>query len=409
VTRRPPPAALPRRGGGAAGGFTFIELLVVMSMMAVIMGLGIGFLMRVGKSATVQQAATILAEAGFECLNRSAGGRRATLVLSREADEEGVERIVVTQSVQRPALTMNFEDADWTFAAAGPATAKTQGSVRLDEAGWSGSCATFSKNGLMDFGIQAIYAPTDGVEIDVAVKPERGRGSMVVYRAEEDGRDLVALVLAKDALGSAGGQDAYKVQLRLSLVPADAGRRTDVSAIQTTYETYDAPVVAGEWNQIRAAFDGREASIRIRGVDHVKVEKRAKDAPPLPTFRLATPASGALRATASAERASFEGSMDLLLVSGIFRTDADRRVLRGDVDVATYRGAARSARLPHRVVWWNGSLDRSVHGADETIEVTSPSETAAWRVTYGLYGANTPAQLVSGAAARYADVTPGGR
>ena len=69
MTRRPsssealalrglPGAAAARSRDGLARGFTFLELLVVMGVMAVFFGLGIGYLLNIGRSAQSMQAAS---------------------------------------------------------------------------------------------------------------------------------------------------------------------------------------------------------------------------------------------------------------------------------------------------------------------------------------------------------------
>ena len=53
-----PGAAAARFRDGLARGFTFLELLVVMGVMAVFFGLGIGYLLNIGRSAQSMQAAS---------------------------------------------------------------------------------------------------------------------------------------------------------------------------------------------------------------------------------------------------------------------------------------------------------------------------------------------------------------
>src|SRR5205085_2681671 len=70
-----------RFGGTREAAFTFLELLIVMGVLAMLMGLTIGWLGNIGRSARSAQAAAILTESAFRCQNASAGGRRSTLEL----------------------------------------------------------------------------------------------------------------------------------------------------------------------------------------------------------------------------------------------------------------------------------------------------------------------------------------
>src|SRR5207302_6061710 len=108
----------------------FMEMLVGVAVMAVLLGLGIGFLVNVGRASLATQAASILAESGQRCLNVSAGGRRATLEVAR-VETDGGPRIEVRTSVERTVLTANFESTspdtpspDWFVWANEPTTAK---------------------------------------------------------------------------------------------------------------------------------------------------------------------------------------------------------------------------------------------------------------------------------------------
>src|SRR5262245_56472009 len=126
-------------------GFTFMEILIVMAVAAVLLGLGIGFLVNIGRASLAQQAAAICAESGQRCLNASAGGKRSILEFTRVDTEQG-KRIEVRTAVERPVLTANFESTspdtplpDWFIFANEPTTAKPEGRVSLDLQGKSGS------------------------------------------------------------------------------------------------------------------------------------------------------------------------------------------------------------------------------------------------------------------------------
>jgi hypothetical protein len=347
----------------------------------------------------------VLAEAGYECKNRSLGGRTATLTLASETNADGGEELVVTQSVQRPVLTAHFETPDWFVNAAGPAAARAEGSVTLDPEGKSGSAAVLGQGGRLDFGHHPAFAPTDGIEVDVWLRPAAGRGAMTVLLGEES----YELSLSR-AAGAGANADAYDVTLRLRLVEDDEpGRASATTGAWTTFETEGAPVLAGRWSHVRAAFDGAHATIKVDGIDRTREEgsgprgrsrapaPRAPGAAATPTpvkwRRLATPSTGGVHLTLSAATGrSYVGAVDTLFVQGIFRAAEDRRVLASGLSVET-------PRLPSTVRFQNGRLDPLVHRGDVSVVLVDDAapETERFLVRFGLYGVvSQPRALLPG-------------
>jgi prepilin-type N-terminal cleavage/methylation domain-containing protein len=381
-----------------ARGFTFIELIIVMGVIALVAGLGIGFLQNIGRASAAFQAASILAEAGFECKNRSIGGRTSTLVVTVDPDENDNDRILVTQAVQRPILTAHFEDANWFVNAAGPTAARSEGVVSIDPDGKSGSAVALGRGGRIDFGTQAAFAPTDGVEIGAWVKPAAGGGAMMVVRGE----DAYELYLTREGSLGAGSPDAYKVFLRVKVVDAaEVGRTTPTSAQWTSFETATAPVLGGRWTEIVASFDGVRGSLRVDGVERVKDDGAAgagksrtpagaappagSPAPGLAWRRFPAQPSGGVHLTLSAPDRPFVGSVDTLFVQGIFRSDADRRTLPAGLRI-------ERPKLPLVVRFHNGRLDPRAHRSDVNVvlEDEADREGGRYLVRFGLYGLVSP-------------------
>jgi hypothetical protein len=374
-----------------------------MGLVALFAGLGVGFLQGIGRASRALQSASILAEAAYECKNRSIGGRTATLTLASEPNADGAEELVVTQSVQRPMLTAHFETPDWFVNAAGPAAATAEGSVSLEPEGKSGSAALFAQGGRLDFGHHPAFAPTDGIEIDVWVRPAHGRGAMVVLLGEEV---YELSLLRSSAVGSA--TDAYGVQLRLRLVDADDPTRgSATTGAWTTFETEGSPVLAGRWSHVRASFDGASATIRVDGIDRTRADGTARGrsrapragvagedaAAPVKWRRLATPSTGGVHLTLStASGRPYVGAVDTLFVQGIFRSAEDRRALASGLSVET-------PRLPVTVRFQNGRLDPLVHRGDVAVVLVDDAspETERWLVRFGLYGVvSQPRSLLPG-------------
>lgn len=390
----PPGNAAARRPAG----FTFLELLIVMGLLAVLLGLGIGFIVNVGRQAQSEQAAATVVDAAFRCQNMSAGQKRATMEIRKEGADEAW---YVVTGVQRPVLTANFEAARkttdgksdpmtaWLVNVAGDvASAGVGGNVTADPDGQAGSAALFSSGGTLDFGNRAAFAVTHGLDVDVWVKPAAGSSSrMTILRADASGEELWTLLLQRGQ--GSGGPDAYKVELRLRLLSEkDTGSSPPM---QDDYVTVEACVAASRWSQVRATFDGRDASIRVNGVERtLETPRRAKDASP-EGKRFVVPPSGAAHLQASHSGGPFVGSMDTLQVSGVFRTDEDVRRLGAGMALK------RNPTGPIRLHFANGRLDPMYHAWDEILEFETPSDQAErtfWRVRIGLYGSIQPAQRV---------------
>src|SRR5262245_28352444 len=163
-----------------------------MAVIAVLLGLGIGFLANVGRSALATQAASIVTESGQRCLNVSAGGNRSSLEIASVATPDGEERLEVRTAAQRQVLTANFEsrsqdkpDPDWAQTVNEPSHATTTGAVECDLAGKSGACAVFRAGGTMDYGTRSAFAMTDGLRIQCWVRPE-GTGQMMLLKGDAD-------------------------------------------------------------------------------------------------------------------------------------------------------------------------------------------------------------------------------
>jgi hypothetical protein len=387
VTRTPATGREPVRGAG----YTFLELLIVMGLLAVLVGLGVGFIGNLGRSARTAQAAAIVVEAGAHCQNLSAGTRRATLEI-REDATGGVERILVVTGVQRPVLTANFEagrkgqpETEWLISAGGgPDAARPNGDVKVTDEGHTGRAAVFAKSGWLDFGTRAAFAVTHGLEVDVQVNPDAGRNRMTLLRADDGSEVLWMVALVKQV---ATGGEAYQVEVSTRTVPE---KSEAASGNLERFTTREPAVAAGQWSHLRVTHDGRTVTVTVNGV------ARPFDAPPPPkgapapsARRFVLPPSGVCRLTAGHAQSPYAGAMDSLQVSGVFRTDEDVREL-GNVSIL-----ART--LPIVLHFSNGRLDPTYHSQDETIRLQSLAEKETgvhWRVRFGLYGALQAAERV---------------
>jgi hypothetical protein len=362
-----------------------------MALIAMLVGLGVGFIANVGRSAQSAQAAAMVAEAGAICENRSAGTARATLEVRQET-RDGVDRVVLVTGVQRAVLTANFEaarknqpDTEWIVSAGGTLdTAHATGDVRVVEDGHAGRAAAFSKSGFLDFGRRPAFAVTHGLEVDLMVAPEPGRTRMTLLRAD-DGADLLWMVSLTKTVTT--GPEAYQVEVstRTVLERSDSGD----AAIERV-ATRENVVAAGTWSHLRVTHDGRRLSITVNGVARpLDLPPPSKTAPPPEPKRFLVPTSGVARLTASATQAPFAGRMDTLQVSGIFRGQDDVR------ELANVKVLAR--RLPLVLHFANGRLDPNVHSQDEYVRVQALAEEGTgvhWRVRFSPYAQVQPPERV---------------
>jgi hypothetical protein len=371
-----------------------------MGAIAVMMGMGIGWLSSIGRSSRTAQAAAILSESAFRCQNASAGGKRATLEIRRRRDHEGTERVTAFVSAQRHVLTANFEPAppdhpelDWFVnAAGGPDWAKPQGDVKLVDDGRT--AAQVGRGGWVDFGTRPGFAVTDGVEVEAWVNPAPGASTMTFLKSTSGIQNLWLLRFTKDP----SGPDVYRVVLQAWLLPEDAAPATSAPAQGDLFQTEQPCLAAGRWSHLEVSFDGRDASIRVDGVERLPPAKAPARPGPATTpgaavetlgRRFPSTPEGVARLTLSTPELPYTGRVDTLSVSGVFRSNEDEQVL-SDVDVL------RPA-LPLRVVYANGRLDPVRHGGDVVVLLTSlATEQAdtALEVRLGLYGDIAPPKRV---------------
>jgi prepilin-type N-terminal cleavage/methylation domain-containing protein len=351
VTERPPAAAF---AGPRARGFTFLELLVVMGIMAVLAGLGVGFLKAVGRTSRIVQAREILRETAFACKHSSNGGTRAIFDL-HERVRDGKKVLVVGAATARTVLTHQFETLD---AASNDYPLKPVGKVEIVSHGYVGHAAHFVSGSYLDFEPQSAFAMTEGIEIDVWLKPEGANSAMTVL----EGEGAYRLQLRRDKAGK-----GYDVVLSLWLKsPELAGDDVRSPGVKTDFATEDGPVRAdGVWTHVQARYDGVDPSIRVDDIERLprkprpKVAVLGKDEIPAgspPTRRLVVPEGGVVHLTVSAPTSGFVGSMDMLNLGGVFRSSDVEREISGLI--------LERPRLPVRVVFQNGRLDPLEHPED---------------------------------------------
>jgi len=383
--REMPASATRRRAAARARaerGFSFMEIVVVMGAMAMLAALAVGVLGNIGQGTYVAQAKGILSETVYQCISGSIGGRRSQLALREGENEDGVPILKISAIVARPVVTHHFETLE--FASAGNVPT-VHGQVEMLRGGGRIGNAGQFKGGHVEFNPQSRFAMTEGLELDVYVKPDPNGRVMSIMRGGESYEVMLV---------QRGESDSYDVRLNLKLRKASDSRR--ITALTQTFETSggsSGPVVAdGRWNHVQVSFHGLEPSIRVNGLESYKAAglvtgRRAGPGGALAgeelegVKRIDVPGDGALALTISSSERPFHGAIDGFRLMGVFRSEELERDLPGELEVIY-------PALPLRMAFANGGLDPDVHSSDlmvRLIDKRNPDDPPL-RLTVGMSG-----------------------
>lgn len=365
-----------------AGGFTFLEVLVVMALLAILMGIGVGYLSNIKAGAGAAQSLAVLRETAAACKTSSNGGTRAIFDLQRDPNDDA---LYVGAAIARPVLTHNFERLD-VVSRDYPVDIK--GRVEVTPAGYTGNAGSFGRGGSLELAAQSSFAMTEGLSLAVWLRPEaEGAKRMTIVKGE----GAYEVLLLKDQ-----GENTYDVMLKLNLRDADEARSV-VQPKEFRTKGGVVPADGRQWTHLRVVYDGSDASIRVGGFEHYRKRKASRevtpseDAPQASRQVIAIPEGGAVRLVISDPNSSYLGAMDQLVLGGVFRSSEGNRKLTG---LRLLRPNA-----PLRIVWRNGRLDPDVHGSDVVLlfqEEAGRAENVPIEMRFGLYG------LVTQRAASYA-------
>jgi hypothetical protein len=328
--------------------------MVIMGMIAVMMGITVGYLQGGGRSNAITIAKTQVRDACYRAKSRSQGGRLSTLVFRRGTDENGRDVDQLSIQVAETVLSHAFETLQGASR-----NLPMEGVVKLDRAGRTGSAARFGRGEFLRFPAQASFAVSEGLELEMWLKPEGGPAEMTLL----EGEGAYEATLFRATTGN-----DYDVRLRLFLRPPDD--RGEPS--WTTFETEGAPVkTAPRWQHLRVTFDGIVPTVEVDGLERKLRSGRggavagAGATPPL--RRIAVPALGAVVLNVSSGGKPYVGWMDGLVLRGVFRVAEDEVSLPLGI-VFDVRQPARR-QLPFRMRWTNGRLDPERHPEDVVVLV----------------------------------------
>lgn len=299
-------------------GFTLVELLIVMSLVALILGLGLGVFanLDVGGRVAVGSVQDVLRTAHNWSVARIAPAR---VVLDQKA---GSLRAEGNQVVG----TWHFED-DAMHGAFGIDGVKFGGQIVPD--GYQGHALSFAgeaPRSHVDFPVQLdpSFDLSGGFTLRFALRPASSQGGTLL--------DLGAVVVVETT--SAGAIKAYFI-----------AQRTDDETAQgrggrVTIATEAHMLQPERWTMVQIEYDRERFAIRVEGQVAAFVAETA------PVARLEGPL------VLSPSQAAFPGAIDALVVSAVVSDEA----------VLLPSGVTLAAGAPRAVVFQaGGGLDRDVH------------------------------------------------
>jgi hypothetical protein len=296
--------------GVRASGVTIMELLVVLTIMAALMGLGVGMYLNLGRQgvftanvsrvlSTIQQVrnssmshpAALQIEAGDRLKGEPNGVR-------------GIEFVTLFQSQCEPHPD-GGDVVTRVLAGAMDRNGDLPGGSSFVP-GVLGQALYLEGGGRVDCGNHPAYDATEGISIELWVHPLGDRGGVLVQRGSG-----VSLSLDKRADGL-----VPRFDLAFSAGQADASGKVSSSFTESrSFEAKGATVPLKRWSRIIATYDRSAVTIAVdtgRGpVERFRKEEHAPLAP-------STEARLYLGGT---EGASFHGYLDDIRIDGVLGGD----------------------------------------------------------------------------------------
>lgn len=331
----------PLRTVASRRGLTLLELLMVMTVIGIVFGLGIGALstMDLGRGADAEALRGALRSARASALAE----RHPAAVVVITDPETGRTSLVVRR--MRTLGTWHFEKPDCR-GTDGLAAAPEKGASQIDE-GFVGRALAFSgreRDARAEIALQtkASYDVRDGFSIDLVVRLDGAAGG-TIFRLGKRTR-ICGLEIIEG-----GGLLAFVVPLYSDSTGRELqGGRVDLKLPAGTVET-------GRWTRLTLAHDGVQLRLFVDGFLAGVVDA----AGPLP--RLDEPL------VLGGEPVPFPGALDSLVLRGVDVSDP----------LPLSQTAEWPTNLPRRIQFdADGSLDVLIHGGLplEFVLPTDPNE-----------------------------------
>jgi len=324
-------------------GFTLIEILVVISIIAVLMGFGVGMIQRAGignlLTQTTNAASNLLAAARASAY----GSASSYVVFTTEKEGGGTIRVYR----QRPVFTWqceNLEDASEIDVL------KAEGNVEIvkgDVPSLSGKHAQFDGSSRVVLQNRPWQQFVDGFSLEcrVRIPADTTKQRMELFKK---GRAIEIAVIG-------AGAGRYGVEAKIRLAPDEQGEgggsfalRTGERGAETVLE-WQGPMLAGRWHDLRVSYDRNRYVIQVDGsVRGIRTERRNRMDP-----------SVGEDASDCHIGEGFEGGFDALQMGGIYEDDDDRF----NIDPIVYRIDDAGQNLAGRLAihFRNRQLDPQHH------------------------------------------------
>jgi prepilin-type N-terminal cleavage/methylation domain-containing protein len=292
--------------------FTLVEILVVLSLFAVLMGLGVGMIQRAGSGNMLTQ--TTNAMANLLAAARAGAYGSATAYVTVDSRAEGISGGGVLRVFrQRPVLTWhceNFEDASETdlIARSGPVEVVSDAPVPS----MAGKHIVFQDGGRINIADRPWLQFIDGFSVECRVLVPSG-ASKQRMRLFKKGSAFEIAVLA----GPAG---RYDIEATIRLAPDAEGKGQGNYVVKTGERgaeqvvEWRGAILPGRWQDIRVSYDRNDFTIQVDGsLRGARTGKTNAMAPDLgdSTSQLVI-------------GDGYEGGFDSLQIGGIYEDDDDR-------------------------------------------------------------------------------------
>jgi prepilin-type N-terminal cleavage/methylation domain-containing protein len=291
-------------------GFTLVEVLVVLSLLAVLMGLSVGLLQRSQSGNKLVLAARTLAEQLASARAHSYGSNTAYVLV--HTTPEGLTTYRTYRN--RQLLAWTAED----FVKASKNVIRRTGGVEIStDVGLEGRYAVFERSGSIDLGDRPWLDFPDGFAIECRLNPKAG-GPLFQRR------DVLAVNVEAGSAGRLG------LSARIRLQPDAQGQgegwhelRTGTMEAETVPE-WSAPLLPGRWHDIRVGYDRNVFTIhvdgRLRAIQSDRKNLMQHNDDPLIIG------------------GGYVGGFDSLVISGILEDDQDRFEVPAEVRQVTADG-----------------------------------------------------------------------
>ncbi|MHC4955322.1 MAG: prepilin-type N-terminal cleavage/methylation domain-containing protein [Planctomycetota bacterium] len=290
-------------------GFTLVEILVVLSLFAVLMGLGIGLIQRAGTGNLLTQTTSSMAN--LLATARAGAFGSATAYVTVDSVKQGGGTLRVFR--QRPVLTWHCEDFE---SASEQEIIKQEGAVEVAQnaavPSMAGRHLVFAAGGRVIIDDRPWLQFVDGFSIEcrLLISPDTSKQRMRLFRKGT----------ALDIAVVGGPVGRYDIEAKIRLDKDEEGKGGGIYQVRTGERgpeevvEWKGSILPGRWYDVRVAYDRNEFTIQINGA--LRGLRTGKTNAMLPDFSDSK--------TDLVIGDGYQGGFDSLLIGGIYEDDDDR-------------------------------------------------------------------------------------